>query len=35
MKLDTTLKQAKTELGWIPKTSFQELVEEMVHNDCN
>ena len=27
--------KAKTELGWIPKTSFQELVEEMVHFDCN
>ena len=27
--------KAKTELGWIPKTSFQELVEEMVHHDCN
>jgi len=26
--------KAKNELGWIPKTSFQELVEEMVHFDC-
>ena len=26
--------KARSELGWIPKTSFQQLVEEMVHNDC-
>jgi len=26
--------KAKNELGWVPKTSFQELVEEMVHFDC-
>lgn len=26
--------KAKNELGWIPKTTFQELIEEMVHNDC-
>ena len=26
--------KARSELGWIPKTSFQKLVEEMVHNDC-
>lgn len=26
--------KARNELGWVPKTSFQELVEEMVHNDC-
>jgi GDPmannose 4,6-dehydratase len=26
--------KAKTELGWIPKTSFQQLVEEMVQYDC-
>jgi GDPmannose 4,6-dehydratase len=26
--------KARSELGWIPKTSFQQLVEEMVYNDC-
>lgn len=26
--------KARKELGWIPKTSFQLLVEEMVHFDC-
>ena len=26
--------KARNELGWIPNTSFQELVEEMVQNDC-
>jgi GDPmannose 4,6-dehydratase len=25
--------KAKNELGWVPKTSFQELIEEMVCND--
>jgi GDPmannose 4,6-dehydratase len=27
--------KAKMELGWTPKISFQQLVEEMVQNDCN
>ena len=27
--------KARIELGWIPKTSFQQLVEEMVQNDCD
>lgn len=27
--------KARNELGWVPKTSFQELVEEMVYHDCN
>jgi len=26
--------KARSELGWIPKTSFQQLVEEMVQYDC-
>jgi len=26
--------KARNELGWFPKISFQELVEEMVENDC-
>jgi len=26
--------KAREELGWIPKTSFQQLVEEMVQYDC-
>jgi GDPmannose 4,6-dehydratase len=26
--------KARTELGWMPKYSFDELVEEMVHYDC-
>lgn len=26
--------KAKTELGWEPKITFKELVEEMVKNDC-
>lgn len=26
--------KARNELGWIPKTSFQKLIEEMVLNDC-
>jgi GDPmannose 4,6-dehydratase len=26
--------KARTELGWIPKISFDELVKEMVDNDC-
>ena len=26
--------KARTELGWIPKTTFSELVEEMVEQDC-
>ncbi len=26
--------KARTELGWIPKTTFTELVEEMVEQDC-
>jgi GDPmannose 4,6-dehydratase len=26
--------KAKTLLGWIPKTTFKELVKEMVENDC-
>jgi GDPmannose 4,6-dehydratase len=26
--------KAKNELGWLPKISFQELVEEMVNYDC-
>ena len=25
--------RAKNELGWVPKTSFKELVEKMVNND--
>jgi GDPmannose 4,6-dehydratase len=28
-------KKAKEKLGWIPKTSFSELVEEMMENDLN
>ena len=27
------LKKAKDKLGWIPKTSFHEMVSKMVHND--
>lgn len=27
--------KARTELGWIPKISFDELVKEMVDNDCS
>jgi GDPmannose 4,6-dehydratase len=26
--------KARKELGWIPKTSFQQLIEEMVYSDC-
>ncbi len=26
--------KARTELGWIPKTTFSELIEEMVEQDC-
>jgi GDPmannose 4,6-dehydratase len=26
--------KARTELGWVPKYSFDELVQEMVHEDC-
>lgn len=26
--------KAKNELGWVPQTSFDQLVEEMVENDC-
>uniref|UniRef100_A0A6C0KNN5 GDP-mannose 4,6-dehydratase n=1 Tax=viral metagenome TaxID=1070528 RepID=A0A6C0KNN5_9ZZZZ len=26
--------KARNELGWIPETSFQKLIEEMVLNDC-
>jgi GDPmannose 4,6-dehydratase len=26
--------KAKNELGWVPQTSFEQLVEEMVENDC-
>jgi GDPmannose 4,6-dehydratase len=26
--------KAMTNLGWVPKTSFQQLVEEMVNSDC-
>ena len=25
--------RARDELGWVPKISFQEMVEEMVHED--
>ena len=27
--------KARTELGWVPKISFDELVKEMVDNDCS
>jgi GDPmannose 4,6-dehydratase len=27
--------KAKNELGWVPKTSFDQLVEEMVNHDCH
>lgn len=27
-------KKARNELGWVPKSSFQQLVEEMVEYDC-
>ena len=27
--------KAREELGWVPKTSFQQLVEEMVQYDCS
>jgi len=26
--------KARNELGWVPKYSFDELVREMVENDC-
>ena len=26
--------KARTELGWKPETTFDELVSEMVENDC-